>query len=435
MKRKWAMGVVVGWIFALAVTSLSAIQDPTHDEQSRGRPLPSIVSLQEATPGVHFYSELGRPVAMYGTTLASGASPLDSAQQYLAVCDRFFGEEIGALLPQFAGPNGELQGVMFEPATGQPKFFTLRYQQYFRELPVFRSGVGLLIRNEPNHPVVMAGFNVKDLAGFEPAADLPGEPVVTAAMLANVEQLLDGNEDEQLHRELLGLQIPRRIQTSAEQLIVYAGVDEQPAEPQLAISFIAQRGSVRTLPHYQKRLVIASVATGEILYSEDQIVYFEDVGGTVSGRETSGVKAAECDPEAAVGLPYAQVQIVGGNSVFADAAGQFLIPHSGTSPVTVRSLLRGQYFEVRDQAANNAFPLLEQQVTPPGPANFLHNPTDGQEFANSNVNAYYESNVVRDFVLRYEPNFPTIATQTFFDVNTNINSKPSNSAVDDKKPK
>jgi len=420
MIRSWAVGAVS--VLVLFGGIALGAQEPSRDEQSLERPLPSLVALRESLPGVHFHVENGRPVAMFGTTLATGATPLASAQQYLATCDRFFGEEIGVLLPRPTGAQQLLQDVMFQPETGQPKFHAVRYQQYFGELPVFRSGVGLLIRNEAQHPVVLAGFNVKELAGFELGAGAEAKPAVTAAMLASVQQLMDGNEDEQLHRELLGIQLPRRIQTSGPELVIFAGVDGQPAAPQVALAFIAQRGSVRTLPNYQKYLVIASVATGQILYSEDQIVYFGDVGGTVSGRETSGVKAAECDPEAAVGLPYAQVQIVGGSSVFANSNGQFLIPHSGTAAVTVRSLLRGQYFEVRDQAAGNAFPQIDLQVTPPGPANFLHNPTDGQQFANANVNAYYESNVVRDFVLRYEPTFPTIATQTFFDVNTNINS-------------
>ncbi len=60
-------------------------------------------------------------------------------------------------------------------------------------------------------------------------------------------------------------------------------------------------------------------------------------------------------------------------------------------------------------------------MTPPGPASFLHNPVD-TEFSTSNVNAYLESNVVRDFVLNYQPTYPVIGTQTFFDVNTNINA-------------
>lgn len=420
MFRSWVVRIAL--VFCLGQVGWVGAQEQRPDEQTRERPLPNIVSLRESLPGIHFHFEGGQPIAMFGAPLATGKTPWESAQQFLSVCDRFLGEEIGVLLPRQAGAQQVLQAVMPDRATGQPKFHAVRFQQFYGELPVFRAGAGLLIRNEAQHPVVLAGFNVKELSGFELGAGAQAEPIVTPAMLGNVQRLLDGNEDEQLHRELLGIQLPRRIQTSSPELVIFAGVDGQPAVPQVALSFIAQRGSVRTLPHYQKYLVIAAVATGEILYSEDQIVYFGDVGGTVRGRETSGNRAAECDPEAAVGLPYAQVQIVGGSSVFTDANGQYLLPHTGTAGVTVRSLLRGQYFEVRDQAANNAFPQINLQVTPPGSADFLHNPTDGQQFATANVNAYYESNVVRDFVLRYEPNFPTIATQTFFDVNTNINS-------------
>jgi hypothetical protein len=90
--------------------------------------------------------------------------------------------------------------------------------------------------------------------------------------------------------------------------------------------------------------------------------------------------------------------------------------------VTVRSYLRGRYFEVFDQGAGNTTPFIDIAATPPGPVNFLHNPTAGQQFPTANVNAYREANVIRDYVLSYEPAFPVIATQLSFNVNTNINS-------------
>ncbi|MFN9231787.1 MAG: hypothetical protein ACK6DU_11165, partial [Planctomycetota bacterium] len=95
MIRSWAVGAVS--VLVLFGGIALGAQEPSRDEQSLERPLPSLVALRESLPGVHFHVENGRPVAMFGTTLATGATPLASAQQYLATCDRFFGEEIGVL--------------------------------------------------------------------------------------------------------------------------------------------------------------------------------------------------------------------------------------------------------------------------------------------------------------------------------------------------
>ena len=85
---------------------------------------------------------------------------------------------------------------------------------------------------------------------------------------------------------------------------------------------LLQRGTVfGPTPLIQRQLVLASVETGEILYSENLVENF-DVFGTITGRATQGLNALECDPEVEVPLPYAEATVVGGNTVFADANGQ-----------------------------------------------------------------------------------------------------------------
>src|SRR5690606_37617744 len=102
--------------------------------------------------------------------------------------------------------------------------------------------------------------------------------------------------------------------------------------------------------------------------------------------------------------------------------GNFTIPHGGGSQVTVNSFLRGRYFEVFDESAGGATPSLSGQVVPPGPIDFVHNETNTSETVRANVNAYLHANIVRDFVLAYNPTFPVIANQLNFDINTNISS-------------
>ncbi len=355
---------------------------------------------------------------IYGTTLATGDTPENSAWNHVNEVSEFLGVDVGGFLPEVK-PSGEvLQGVMYQRDTGTYKFYTFRFAQYYGGLPVFRSGIGFLTRNEPGNPLVVAGHHVKQIGDFDVGRGAEAEAQVTPAMRKSVKEFFDS---QPVMQSVLNQGPPMPIQFSNEELFIYAGTYEEPAEPQVAVAFIAQRGSVQTYPDYQKYLIVASHANGNILLAENQI-HNVDVQGNVSGRATDGLGALECHPETSVGLPYAEVYISGGNTTFTDASGNFTIPHGGTSPVTVTSRLRGQWFEVRDQSAGDTIPEISMVVTPPGPANFLHNPAPSAEFDNANVNGYYEANVCRDYILFYEPTFPVIATQQFFDVNTNIGS-------------
>ncbi len=394
-------------------------------------------------PGARFYgsqfyqpsssSDEGRGgmTAVYGTILALGETAEQSAWNHLNQMRNALGTEIGDLVPEIKEAGDVVQGVMWDAARQSHKFQVLRFNQFLNGIPVFRSGVGFLVRNQEGYPLVMSGFTVKDLTGnriMAPAG--PDKPVVSGTMIANVARLMDGAPVER--SVLIGKQrrrTPLAVETSEEQYVVFAGVDGEFAVPELAISFIATRGSIDTLPDYHKYLVVASVGSGEILHQETQICHCStcvsnmvNIQGTVDGRATQGLNALECDPEQAVPLPYAEVSVSGGNTVFADENGNFNIPHGGSTNVTVTSRLRGRFFEVRDESNNGAIPSISQTVTPPGPVGFLHNPVNNNELLTANVNAYVESNVVRDFVLNFEPNFPVIANQTSFDVNTNINS-------------
>jgi hypothetical protein len=354
---------------------------------------------------------------IFGTTLATGTDPVDSAWNHIAELQDALGTDIGQLVPKVQENGTFLVGAATNAETGIPKLYALRFEQHYNGIPVFRSGVGFVVRNDPDNPLVMSNFDVKDLAGAELGEIAPGSAQITDAMKASVQDFFDSNrpikEGVQPNEEL-------QIAYNDEYLTVFAGLYNYPRQPELAMVFMAQRGSVQTLPDYQKYLVIASVESGKILHAENQIQNV-NVNGNVSARVTVGIRAAECDPEELNDLPYAEATIIGGSTVFADVNGNFTIPNGGSTAVTVRSRLRGQFFEVRDQAASNQIPELQMSVTPPGPANFIHNPASASEFEVSNVNCYYHANICRDWVLDFEPSFPVIAGQTFFDINTNIN--------------
>ena len=422
-------------LFLLSTTALDVNGQLQEKALSLFRDANPRAQLQETDSGVS---------TIYGTAFSTGETPLHSAWNHVNQWQSLYGNDIGTLVPKTNANGDVLQGVMPNRETGEYKFYTFRFEQTYAGLPVFRSGVGFLVRNEDNHPLVLSGFDVKEMNGFEVVAMGAARPTVTQPMLASVKRLMDDDDTlaPEAAQSVLESPIePRRtntplgkalrdvrkalranaIQVSDEELVIWAGINGIPQEPTLAVAFIAERGSVRTYPDYDKLLVLASVETGEILHSENQI-HNLDVQGKVSGRATNGLGTLECDPETARGLPYAQVSISGGNTVFADENGDFTIPHSGTGSVVVNSPLQGRWFRVFDESDGETTPTLTETTTPPGPVNFLHNPTENQEFSTANVNAYYESNFIRDFVLDYEPSFPTIFNQESFTINTNIDS-------------
>ena len=430
---------IVGVLFVFCISPLTSFAQVQFQSFDR---------LEDVYPGVKFHENNGSVSMIYGTTLSTGSTPMESAMNHLSVWQGIYGGEVGNFVPQLTSSGESLIGVMPNSATGEYKFYTARLNQTFGGLPVFRSGIGFLIRNTDNNPVVMTGFDVKQMEDFDVAAGGIGQIRVTRAMLKNVRQTMNsapnhshGNMSsvleepaesgarsiEGLIRGQIGGDAVRiiaqraKIEVSDEELVIWAGINNILEEPRLAISFLAQRGSIRTYPHYDKYLIVAAADTGEILLAESQITCLVDVEGEVTGRATDGVGSLECDPEVEVPLPYVEVSIDGGNSVFADSNGNFQIPNGGADSVNVTSPLRGRWFEVFDQSAGGSTPLLSQEVTPSGSVNFLHNPSDNQDAATANVNAYLEANRVRDFVLSFEPNFPTISTQTSFNINTNIN--------------
>ena len=357
----------------------------------------------------------GRSTSVYGAILAQGATQFESAWRHVDELHPALGNNIGELVPKVQASGKVLLDVMYDRDKDTYKFSTFRFDQYYGGLPVFRSGVGFLVRNEPSYPLVMSTFSVCDLEGFNVGAVTADDRQVTHAMTSNLEELFDEHLLESVLEEN-----HLEIETSDSRVVIFAGTEYADAEPVVALEFVAKRGSVQTIPDYQKYRIVASMATGEVLLTEDLISHV-DVVGNVAGRATNGIRAAECDPESIVGLPYAQSQILGGSSVFADVDGNFTIPHNGTAPVTVRSRLRGQRFEVFDQSAGGSIPQIDQVVTPAGPANFVHSPGTNVN-QTSNVNCYLSANVCRDFLLFYVPSFPVISTQSFFDINTNINS-------------
>ncbi len=358
-------------------------------------------AMFEATPQARLFERMGRATDAYGTALAWGNSPEDSAEQFRWSHTEIFGVAAGDL--DWRGPLADgrhLQSVMFQQDTGTYKFTLVYYTQRKDGILVYGADLRNLVRNEPGFPVVLVRSSLRDLGGFQPD--------------------LAGAREPARGRNTALAAIPSLTRFTEPELVIWAGVDDMVVDPEVAYTFVADNG-LPVNEVAQRWRFVTDAATGAILYQEDLILSI-DVAGSVSGLATDLPGADICEEEVFEILPYGLVRI-GGTEVFADENGDFVIPNAGADPVTVESELRGEFFRVDNFGGPNT--VLSMEVTLPGTADFMHNAANANEFDRAEVNAYLHANVVRDHALRFNPNYPTIATQTNYLINISQNSAQS----------
>lgn len=333
----------------------------------------------------------GRPFG-YGATVEAAA--LNFKNEYAAI----FKADAGDLYPVSLLPDGRhTLPLMYDKSTDSYKFTLVYFSQFRDNIPVFKSDLRLLVLNRPDNPVVLASSGLRDLGDFAVPAGI------------SPDRMLAENAAKSFYPGLVNFTEPR--------MVIWAGIEDMVVRPALGMEIIADNGKTAS-DDFEKWLIVINAQSGDILYTEEMIQHV-DINGSVSGMATQGIRADMCDDEAVVGLPYARVYVQGESPVFADENGNFVIPHGGSSPVTVYSHLRGQWFRVFNAGGANG--ELSTQVTPPGPVNFLHNEDNSSQFNRAEVNAYRHSNVVRDFTLSYNPEYPVIYQQQEFRVNVNLN--------------
>lgn len=393
MLRSAGAGVLT---FVLLATSGSKAFAAEHEGLTPAEA--AVEAFTRAFPEVHLTRSESRITSLHGAPFAQGDGPESAAEQFRMSYSRMFRVSAEELIPKsLLADRRHTQPVMFDPTTGRYKFTLVYYSQVRGGLPVFRGELRLLVRNEPGHPVVWAGSNVRDLGGFAAprAAVIQAEAARAAAVAVS----------------------PRLTKFTEPKQVIWAGDDETVVAPALAIEFVGESADQFSSQGYEKWLFVADALTGAILHREDMVLE-TDVSGNVSEMASEGEAAEFCENETLVPMPYARASI-GTTHAFADVNGNYTIPNAGTTDVQVDSLMRGQRFIVVDQAQTAE--ALSQTVTPPGPANFVHNAANSSEFVKAEANAYLQANIVRDFALSHNPAYPVIATQTNFTVNVNIN--------------
>ena len=320
---------------------------------------------------------------MYGQAFATGSSAQESVQQFIENHSGIFGVPFADLddTPPVTGGQ-HVQPLVFQPETGAFKFTAFTYTQARGGVPVFRSKLTMLVRNEPGYPLVLASADLRDLGPFQVNA---GGPMMV---------------DEQGIGDAVQARYGAESQVTSSRLVIFAGVEEQIAAPRLANEIFVVDG-------VDEWLLVTDAQTGELLYEEYLICFGGgEISGSIDGRATEGVGSEQCEEESVLPLPYLEV-ISGGQTTYTDANGEFLFPISSLDEsAVVEALLRGLWFEVFNQ--NGSDTSVSTTINLPDTAEMIFNAFNLDEETRAQVNAYLHSNIVRDFTLQYNPLYPTL---------------------------
>ena len=342
--------------------------------------------LRSDHPKLRTYERNGQIHKLNAPELAKGRTAIDSAENFISTWSQGLGVDADQFIARGPFPDGHsVQELMFNQETGEHKFTGVYYMQTADGLPVYETRLMVLVRNVNGYPAVHSTTVLQDVAGFKRTNKLAVNDAI--ALMAAATKL------------------GRDVTITDPELMVFAGTEKNRREPVEAFVFEATTGSSWEPETYRKFELVVDAQTGEILHEVNRILH---VDGNVSGVATESSGADVCEPESAVGMPYAKVTLAG-NTAYADADGNFTISGSGS----IISTLDGQWFDSQNQSGSDA------SLTSSDPY-FMHNESNSSEQERAQVNAYLHSNVVRDYTLYYAPSFPTIGTQTSFPVKTGV---------------
>ncbi len=352
-------------------------------------------AFQRRYPRTRLYQVDKRVLRIYGSAFGGGMSPEATAGKFVQEFAPLLGVAPDELRPGNSFNDVLNQPVLYEPETQGYRFQLFYYRQHHRGIPVFRSELRLLVRNEPGYPLVLASSTLRNLGASELPDCAPGAPAAELACAA-------------VRRVAPGL-----VNFEPAEYVIWAGAGMEAAPPALAVQVVADNGG-RLMNGREKRLFLVDAISGTILHDEDLILR-ADITGSVKARATANFHAEPCDFEILVPMSYARVT-AGAATADADASGNFVLHVASSDPVAVSSEVRGQWFDVDNMATPDS--VLTQVVTPPGPVTFIHNQAGGQ-YTSAEVNAYIQANLARETILAANPLYPTIHSQTGYRIEVN----------------
>jgi hypothetical protein len=383
------------------LTGLTLAASPAFAQVAPNVPQP-IDGFEDLRPGVRTLRHGDQVGRVFGT-LATGATPSDSARAFIeADCMRVWGVSPADLAAYGPFETGEhIVQIMPDEETGGHRFTGVYFTQQVRGVPVYKANLLVLTRNEQGFPAVLASSTLWNVSGIEQAlartnlGALPPQKVWTRNALNQFRS-----------NPVLG----------PAQYVVWAGLDRvRAAEPRLAVQFTAEGGGHWDPSNHQRIEFVVDAENGAILHQESKI--YHAVTGRVTGIATQGLGADTCNPETQQGLPY--VRITGGATPdFADVNGNFSVA-AGAPGATYTTSLVGRWFTTTNNGA--ATVSLSTTANDGASWNPVFNPTGTVAPDLAQVNAYLQSNLIRDIVVAASPTFPTVSTQTSaFQINVNL---------------
>ena len=352
--------MAVAALLALAGMAPGVAQGHEAPERPRiERAMEVFGQLQAAHPGVRSLTEQGTISVVYGAPMNQGVTPLDAAAAWLADWSGVFGA-------------GELELTLDGEAQLKDGAFTAYlFSQTIEGVPV-DGGVGrILVRNDIERPTVVYGAGrLADRpadAGEIGAGDFAQFPVDAAEALARVQRMPSFKD--------------LAVWTDPQLVWHYAAPKGERPEARLSWAFY---GTSRTGPDGPEgyRFFI-DARTGALLEARWSI-HNIDVEGTLQGNAHTTL--SPFGPIGPMPVPAGQVRITGGGATaVTENDGSFLIPHPGTSFVTVAAGVSGPWCRIIDHQGDLL--SVSEGVTPPGPADLLLNRVAPDEFTTAQVNA------------------------------------------------
>lgn len=365
---------------AIGPAGASPVEKPVAQAPADPR-VAAVAAFGGAHPGARVTVLDGIPAQVYGSGFAGGSSAAAAA-----------GDFLGRHMALYGIPASQLQPAgSFELLGG--RFTVFLYTQALNGFPVYDRWLKVLVRNEPGYPVVLVNASVL------PVPEAAGAPTIDAAAAVAA----------------AGTWFPALALEGTPELAYHA---PEGRDPVLTWHFFM--GDEAEPP---QRLHVFVDALSAKLVDQRPGLYHVDISGRVDGKQSPPPLPDQGNnPPQTLVVGGARVRVTGGNTTYAQANGTFLLPHGGTGSVTVITDLQGQWSLIQNQGSGG---LVSESltVTPPGPANFLLNPTPS-EFLTSQVNGFVHTTLVHNAIKAWAPSLTAldIALPTRVNINNSCNA-------------